>query len=145
MALQIAHSAIRILCEARAAVFRFLRRGSEDPAFTVDMTPLLERLDRIEDGISHIHRHLKEILMTIDDLKADVAAERTVIDGAIALINGFAAQLAAAVAAAQSAGATPAELQSLTDLHNAIITQTTALASAVTANTAPTAPATPTP
>lgn len=76
----------------------------------------------------------------IDQLTADVQAETTANQGAITLINGFAAQLAAAVAAAQSAGATPAQLQALSDLSASIEANSSALASAVTANT-PAAPA----
>lgn len=71
----------------------------------------------------------------ITQLQSDVTAEDTVIDSAVALINGFAAQLAAAVAAAQAAGATPAQLQSLTDLSTTIEAKTTALSQAVVANT----------
>lgn len=72
---------------------------------------------------------------SIDALTAQVTAEDTVIDGAVTLINGFAAQLAAAVAAAQAAGASPAQLQALTDLGTTIQGKSTALAAAVTANT----------
>lgn len=71
----------------------------------------------------------------ITTLQADVTAENTVIDSAVTLINGFAAQLATAVAAAQAAGATPAELQSLTDLGTSITSKSSALAAAVAANT----------
>lgn len=72
---------------------------------------------------------------SIDNLTAEVQQEDTVIDGAVTLINGFAAQLAAAVAAAVAAGATPVQLQALTDLGTTITAKTTALAAAVTANT----------
>jgi len=78
-------------------------------------------------------------MAAIDDnitkLQADVSAENTVIDSAVALINGFASQLAAAVSAAQSAGATPAQLQSLTDLSTSIESKTQALATAVASGT----------
>ena len=76
-------------------------------------------------------------------LQADVSAETTVEASAITLIQGFAAQLAAAVAAAQAAGATPAQLASLSTLGTTITTSSAALAAAVAANTPAAPPATP--
>jgi hypothetical protein len=72
---------------------------------------------------------------TITSLTAQVAANTTVIGSATVLISGFKAQLAAAVAAAQAAGATPAQLKSLTDLSATIQANDTPLAAAVAANT----------
>lgn len=71
----------------------------------------------------------------IAQLQADVTALTTVVASATALINGIAGQIAAAVAAAQAAGATPTELQALTDLHTALSAEVTNLGTAVTANT----------
>jgi hypothetical protein len=71
----------------------------------------------------------------IDALKAAVANEKTVDESAIALINGINQRIADAVSAAQAAGATPDQLQSLNDLQTALQTESTALAAAVTANT----------
>lgn len=82
-----------------------------------------------------------EIDAALTTLQADVTAENTVIDSAVALINGFAAQLAAAVAAAQAAGATPAQLQAFTDLGTSITTKSGELSAAVAANTPPPPPA----
>jgi hypothetical protein len=78
----------------------------------------------------------------IAELQSDVAALTTTVGSAVALIDGFAAQLAAAQSAALAAGATPEELSVLTALHASISAQTTALAAAVAANT-PAAPAPP--
>lgn len=75
----------------------------------------------------------------ITALQASVTAESAVIDSAVTLIGGIQGQIQAAVAAALAAGATPAELQSLTDLGAAIDAKKTALAAAVAANT-PAAP-----
>jgi hypothetical protein len=95
-----------------------------------------------------ILRALKQEVQTmsqVDDdlseLKDDVAELTTVDQSAIALINGIQGQIAAAVAAAQAAGATPAQLQSLSDLHTAISAQKDAMAAAVAANTPAAAPA----
>lgn len=70
----------------------------------------------------------------ITQLQTDVAALTTTNQAAIALLNGIPAQIAAAVAAAQASGVTPAQLQELTDLHTAITAQTAALAAAETAD-----------
>lgn len=80
----------------------------------------------------------------IAQLQADVANLTTVDQSAMALITGFATQLAAAVAAAAAAGASPAQLQSLTDLHTTIVAQDDALAGAVASGT-PAAPPPPAP
>lgn len=95
-----------------------------------------------------ILRELKQVSATADslaleitNLTAAVQAEQTVNQSAITLINGFAAQLAAAVAAAQAAGATTAQLASLSALSTEIAANSTALSAAVSANTpAPPAP-----
>jgi len=76
----------------------------------------------------------------IANLTARVQADTDATNAAATMINGFAAQLAAAVAAAQSAGATPAQLQSLTDLGTTIQANADALSTAVTANTSATTP-----
>lgn len=72
-------------------------------------------------------------------LTDQVAQNTTVEKSALALINGFGAQLAAAIAAAQAAGASPAQLQALTDLGTTIKSSDDELAAAVAANT-PAAP-----
>jgi hypothetical protein len=75
-------------------------------------------------------------------LQADVAADSTVEASAVTLIDGFAAQLAAAVAAASAAGATPDQLSALNALHTSIEASSAGLSAAVAANT-PAATATP--
>ncbi len=65
------------------------------------------------------------IMATLDALVAQVAANKTVIDSAIVLINGIAARIAAA-------GADPAALAALVDDLKA---SDSALAAAVAANT----------
>jgi peptidoglycan hydrolase CwlO-like protein len=78
--------------------------------------------------------HMEKIMSAIDDLATAVAAEDTVIDSAIALLQGLSAALAAA-------GTDPAKLAAL---QTDITTKTQALAAAVAANTPAAAPA-PTP
>jgi hypothetical protein len=75
---------------------------------------------------------------TIDQLEAAVANAVTVVDSAIALINGIAARIQAAVDAALAGGVTAAELASaITDEIDAINAKSSALAAAVQANTTP--------
>jgi len=71
----------------------------------------------------------------IDALVADVAAEDTVVDSAIALINGFSKRLSDGIAAALAGGATAAELAPLTALDTDLKAKTQALADAVKQNT----------
>lgn len=72
-------------------------------------------------------------MSAMDDLATTVTAEDTVIDGAVALINGFAAQIAAA-------GTDPTKLAALsTDIK----AKTAILSAAVLANTPTPAPAAP--
>lgn len=96
-----------------------------------------------DPGIADIKRMLHTMSQAIDDaiakLQASVTNLTAVDTSAVALISGFKAQLDAAVAAAQAAGATPAELQTLTDLSASIDNSTQTLAAAVQANT-PAAP-----
>lgn len=91
---------------------------------------VMRRLDAIEDILRHINHRLDHIMSALSDLQAAVAAENTVIDSAIVLIQGLAAALAAA-------GTDPAALAALkTDID----AKAQSLAAAVTANT-PAAPA----
>jgi len=51
------------------------------------------------------------------------------------MISGFSAQLAAAIAAAQAAGATPAQLSAVTDLQTALDANNATLTAAIASNT----------
>lgn len=68
-----------------------------------------------------------KIMATLEDVKAAVAAEKTVVDSAITLLKGLHDQLAAAIASND-----PAALQAVADDLKA---QTDSLAAAVAANT----------
>lgn len=89
------------------------------------MQTTLERLETMSSTVS----------TEIATETADVAALTTAVNAAIAEINGFAAQLAAAVAAAQDAGATPDQLAAFDALHG----QVEGLTAALTAATKPAA------
>ena len=91
------------------------------------------KLDRIACQLDRIER--KEDIMTgeLTNLQAEVAETTTVTQSAIVLLNGLAAQLAAAIASGDP--------NALVALHDSLKTSTDALAAAVAANT----PAAPTP
>lgn len=81
--------------------------------------------------LHQIFNHLEIQMSAITDLQAAVAAEKTVVDSAVSLLNGLKAQLDAAIAAGD-----PAALAALSADLGA---QTAALAAAVAADT-PAAP-----
>ena len=71
----------------------------------------------------------------LDDLKAEVENDVTVMGSATKLINGFAARLQAAVDAALANGATAEQLAPVTDEVAALKAGSADLAAAVQANT----------
>lgn len=108
------------------------------------LDPTLETLVR---KIDHMSATVSTLDADIAALQAAVAAEAAVEASAVVLLNGIPAMITDAVAAALAAGATPAQLQALTDLATAVSANSAPLAAAVAANTptpAP-APAAPTP
>jgi hypothetical protein len=80
----------------------------------------------------------------LTDLANEVTSITGVVDSAIALINGFAARMQAAVDAALLNGATAAELAPVQAEVDSLKASDAALAAAVAANT-PTPPAPPAP
>jgi hypothetical protein len=100
---------------------------------------ILERLDRIERLLWLVFRKERQIMSDVDNkiaaLKAEVENGTTVEKSALALIQGIPALIADAVSKAQSAGATPEQLQALTDLQTQLASNDSELSAAVTANT----------
>lgn len=96
-------------------------------------------LAAVADGVKTIVARIDLMSGSVDtaiaDLTTRVQADTDATNSATTMINGFAAQLAAAVAAAQAQGATPAQLQSFTDLGTSIQTNADKLSAAVVANT----------
>ncbi len=129
------------------------------PAIVYSSAELMGALERVLNGQSALQQQLAQqgaqmatnaevIKSKIDELKADVAAGKTVQDSAIALLNGITAQNTALVQQlkdAIAAGLSPTELQSSVDDFDAANTAMDAdrqkLADAVAANT----PSEPTP
>ncbi len=98
----------------------------------------IEHLIRIEEALARIERRLERIerkenvtIMTLDQLKAQVDANRDAEASAVALLTGLSAQI-------EALKGDPAKLQALAD---ELKTSGDALASAILANT----PAAPTP
>ncbi|SRR6266403_869549 len=86
---------------------------------------VLRRLVEIENKVDLVLYRQETIMSALDDLQAAVTAEDTVIDSAIALINGIPTLIAAA-------GTDAAKLAAL---QTDITAKSAALAAAVTANT----------
>ena len=84
-------------------------------------------------------QRLETKMAAIDDdlteLTADVSANTDLVQSAVTALNGIAQKVTDAVAAALAAGATPAQLQSVTDAATAIKANSAALAAAIPAST----------
>lgn len=79
----------------------------------------------LREMLSLIIKNQELLMSAIDDLTAQVAANKTVVDSALVLIQGIAARITAA-------GTDPAALAALTD---SLKSEDDALAAAVAANT----------
>ena len=69
------------------------------PIFEIHFKPdpeVLRRLEEIESKVDLLLNQQETMMSALDDLQAAVAAEDTVIDSAITLINGIPALIAAA-------------------------------------------------
>jgi hypothetical protein len=90
------------------------------------------KLDRILRRLAEIEIQLGRIMTVVDDLKAIVSNNTTVIGSALALIQGFATQLATITAELAAAGVDVTALKALGDQ---ITADDKSLAAAVAANT----------
>lgn len=86
-------------------------------------------LERALNKLERIEQQQETEMATIDDLTADVAAESTVTDSVVALLNGLTTEIQTLIS---SGSVTPAALQTLND---GIKANTAKLMSAVVANT----------
>jgi hypothetical protein len=84
-----------------------------------------KKLDQILNALGVIEKGEAQMAISLDQDIQAVADEKTVIDGAVTLLNSISAQLAAA-------GTDPVKLQALSD---AIAANKSELAAAVAANT----------
>lgn len=120
-------------------------RGKHEPS----ETEICEVIEALYRPLPLILLQLKQITLELHDmtskfasvsdavagLTADVEAQGTVLASAKALINSIPALIQAGIADALSKGATPEQLQSLSDASDAIESGDTDLLGAVTANT----------
>lgn len=83
------------------------------------------RLELVLNWLSFISHKEANIMALLDKLTADVAANGSVIDSAVVLLNGLKAKL-------DACGTDPVKLA---ELSASLDTQTSALSAAVTANT----------
>jgi len=109
------------------------------PAQGSDVGEINQKLEKLLQFAQQEMDEMTQLDDNIVALQQTVAADTTVVQSAVSLINGIAQQIADAVAAAMAAGATADELKSLTDLGTSIQGNTQQLADAVQANT-PAAP-----
>lgn len=104
----------------------------------VQFEQIITLLNRLEGKVTTNMAVLDDKLAA---LQAEVTRNTTVEKSALALLQGIPALITAAVNAALAAGATPAQLQAITDLSTSLATNDDELAAAVAANT-PAAPPT---
>ena len=98
-------------------------------------TALVRELESLKGAVKHMSDTLAS---EITQLQTDVSALTSEVAAANMTITTFAGELAKALAAATGAGATPEQLQALTDLHSAITGATASLDSTIKANPLPT-------
>ena len=94
------------------------------------------KLKALEDKITKMEKKMAQLDDAITALTAKVTLCETEIDGATTFINGVPALIKTAVDAALALGATPAQLQALTDLGNGLAAKGAVIAAAVVAGTA---------
>ena len=97
------------------------------------------QLDEILNRLRHLTQKVDTIMSKLDDaiaaLNTAVAKETTVTASAIAAFNGIPKLITDAVNAALDAGATPQQLQAVTDAATAIQADADQLTASLTTNT----------
>lgn len=93
----------------------------------IDFDALIDLLQ--ESEIVNLNNKIGEIMKTLDDLKADVAAQKTVTDGLSAAIKGIADQIR------NLPSNDPATQQAISDLADEVEANTAAIGQAVIDNT----------
>lgn len=105
-------------------------RGQVAPSVTLDELAAL-----ITKGFQTMSDNNAQLTSKLAQLQSDVAAEKTVNDSAVTLIQGFGAQLADLKAQLAAAGVTAEQLAAVDALDASVRDSTAALAAAVPQNT----------
>ncbi len=100
----------------------------------------LSKLDEVLARLAKLEEKMSKLDDNITALKSKVDGLTTVVGSAVTLINGISGMIQVAVQAALAQGATPAQLQDLTDLSARLDAQSSSLAAAVASNTTPPTP-----
>ena len=96
----------------------------------------LHRIEaKIDAGFAEQEKYMADLDDQIKALTDEVAAETTIDASIETFLEGVPALITAAVAKAQAAGATPAQLQSITDAVTALKANSAALQAALVAGT----------
>jgi hypothetical protein len=98
-------------------------------------TAILAAIANLQQELHRMSGTVTNLDQAIASLTAQVTAQTDVDTAAMTMIQGIPAMIAAAVASAQQAGATPAQLQAITDLGAKLDAASGPLSAAVTANT----------
>ena len=92
-----------------------------------------------KDDLEEMEKRIMALKSTLDEQVAALAVEvtngTTVKNSVVTLIQGIPALIAAAIAKALAAGATPAQLQAISDLQDTLANNDTVMATAVVAGT----------
>lgn len=98
-----------------------------------------DELALLRAGITQLRQEIRMSGTSLDQeiqtLTTQVQSNTDATSAAVAAISGIPAMIKTAVDAALAAGATPAQLQAITDLGNTIAANASSLGAAVTANT----------
>lgn len=104
----------------------------ESPQVLAALTDLATRITKMEGTLV---KTMNNIDTAIAALTVQVQNNTTVDTSVVTFINGIPALIAAAVANAVNAGATPAQVQAFTDLGTSIQTSSDSVVAAIKANT----------
>jgi hypothetical protein len=109
--------------------------NSQYAAIQKALNTIQGQLQQILSGETKIMATGTSLDAQIEALRQDVKSETDADQSAITLIQGIPELITAAVAKAQAAGATPAQLQAISDLGKALTSNASQLGAAVVANT----------
>jgi hypothetical protein len=114
---------------------RFHQHADATQEMRVHLMRLSELVTKLISKVSIMNTNVNNLDSVIQQQRADIARETDVVTSATTLIRAQNAALLDAINKAKQAGATDAQLQSFTELHNSQTTNLDSLAQAVAENT----------